>query len=54
MDNAQAGAKAVLDMRAVMASNHWDRFLEYRLTSEAQKFHPQRKSLADFQPALAV
>ena len=49
-----AGAKAVLNLRAVIASDHWDEFLEQRRAKEAQKFHPHHKAIANYQPALAI
>lgn len=48
------GAKAMLNLRAVIASGHWDEFQAHRREHEVQKFHPHRSALQDYQPIVAL
>lgn len=49
-----AGAKAMLNVRAVLASSHWDEFQATRREEETRKFHPHRAILDNYQPTLAL
>jgi hypothetical protein len=49
-----AGAKSMLNVRAVLASSHWDEFQATRRTGESLKFHPHRAILDTYQPTLAL
>lgn len=48
------GAKAMLNLRAVIASGHWDEFQAHRREQEVQEFHPHRRALDDYQPLMAL
>ena len=48
------GAKAVLNLRAVIASGHWEEFQVARRQKEVEKFHPHRAALQDYQPLVAL
>jgi len=48
------GAKAVLNLRAVIASGHWDEFQVARRNQEVEKFHRRRTALHDYQPLVTL
>lgn len=48
------GAKAVLNLRAVIASGHWEEFQVNRRHQEVEKFHPHRTAFQDYQPRVAL
>ena len=48
------GAKAMLNVRAVLASDHWDDFQTTRRNKEIQTFHPHRALLNNYQPEIAL
>jgi hypothetical protein len=48
------GAKAVLNLLAVIASGHWEEFQVDRRNQEVEKFHPHRAALRDDQPLVAL
>jgi len=43
------GAQAMLDVRCVCASSEWENFASWRQAEQAQRVHPFRASLADYQ-----
>jgi hypothetical protein len=44
------GARSMLNVRAAFQSDHWQAFLEQRITSEVKQVHPNQDLLADYQP----
>lgn len=42
------GAKAVLNLRAVIASGHWDEFQTHRRRQELEQKHPNRALLQSY------
>ena len=47
-------AKAMLNLRAVFASGHWDDFQITRRQKEIERFHPHKAALKDYQPSLSL
>lgn len=45
-----AGAAAMLDIRAVIASSFWTEFNQHRMTAEQKRLHPNAQLLAKQQP----
>jgi hypothetical protein len=43
----------MLNLRAVIASGHWDEFQAHRRKDEVQEFHPHRATLHDYLPLVA-
>jgi hypothetical protein len=48
------GAKAVLNLRAVIASGHWNDFQVARRQQEVEEFHPHRIAIQGYQPLVAL
>ncbi|MBM3998104.1 MAG: hypothetical protein FJ297_00950 [Planctomycetes bacterium] len=50
-----AGAKAMLNVRAIHESDCWKTSQEHRREDKSKRYHPHRGPLADYQPlALAI
>jgi hypothetical protein len=47
-------AKAMLNLRAVSASGHWDDFHTTRRQKEIERFHPHRAALKEYLPTLSL
>ena len=48
------GAKSLLNLRATIASGHWDEFLAHRRATEIREFHPHREAIANHLPVLTI
>ena len=48
------GAKSLLNLRATIASGHWDEFLAHRRATEIRQFHPHREAIANYLPVLTI
>jgi hypothetical protein len=48
------GAKPVLNLRAVIASDHGDDFQSKRREQEVQTLHPHRAAIQDYHPLVAL
>jgi hypothetical protein len=48
------GAKSLLNLRATIASGHWDEFLAHRRATEIRQFHPHREAIANHLPVLTI
>ena len=44
------GARAMLNVRAAFQSDHWQTFLDWHRTKEVTRTHPNRNSLANYNP----
>jgi len=44
------GARSMLNVRAAFQSDHWRPFLDWHMTAEVNRIHPNRNSLANYTP----
>jgi hypothetical protein len=50
----RAGAEAMLEVRSIYVSGHWDEYQEYRISCETQRLYPHRELVEGPQYCMAV